>query len=90
MTGTPFEICCGTILLTRRVDEVDEVLPRLSVLDEREVAVVIARSGLDGDVPRTHPQIAVRVDVSAGRVSQIEKDAFQKLVTNRGENRGGN
>lgn len=70
------------------MDEVDRVLRSLSILDEREVSIVIARYGLDGDDPRTYPQIAAHVGVSAGRVSQIEKDALHKLVESRGENHG--
>ena len=62
------------------MDEVDRVLRSLSILDEREVAIVIARYGLDGDEPRTYPQIAAQVGVSAGRVSQLETAAVQKLV----------
>lgn len=65
------------------MDEVDEVLRSLSILDEREVAVVIARYGLDGDEPRTYPQIAERVGVSAGQVSQIEKEAISKVLHTR-------
>ncbi|NIL74895.1 MULTISPECIES: sigma factor-like helix-turn-helix DNA-binding protein [Rhodococcus] len=64
---------------TPTMDELDAVLRSLAVLEEREVEIVIARYGLDGDPPRTYPQIAARVGVTAGRVSQVDKNAIQKL-----------
>ena len=57
----------------------DDLMKVLDTLDERERRVLILRSGLEGDAPRTLESIASEYDVTRERIRQIEAKALRKL-----------
>jgi len=49
------------------------------VLTKRELIIILARYGLDGNEPMTQLEVADRLKISRSYVSRIEKKAIQKL-----------
>ncbi|MGM7635696.1 RNA polymerase sporulation sigma factor SigK [Bacillus sp. Hm123] len=59
--------------------ELKKVLKFLSVLDEREQEVIIARFGLNQGDEKTQREIAKQLGISRSYVSRIEKRALMKM-----------
>lgn len=59
--------------------ELKKVLKFLSILDEREQEVIVARFGLGKDEEKTQREIAKEMGISRSYVSRIEKRALMKM-----------
>ncbi|MGV9747280.1 DEAD/DEAH box helicase family protein [Rhodococcus zopfii] len=61
------------------VDDFDTVLACLSILEPRQVSVLVMRYGLGGEQPKRQAEIGARLGVSSSQVSRIERTAIEYL-----------
>jgi RNA polymerase primary sigma factor len=55
------------------------VTPLLAVLDKRELKIIEARFGLDGQKPRTLEEVGQEFNVTRERIRQLQNIALKKL-----------
>ncbi|UYP20191.1 DEAD/DEAH box helicase family protein [Rhodococcus sp. Z13] len=60
-------------------DDFDIVLACLSILEPRQVSVLVMRYGLDGQQPRRQAKVGARLGISARQVNRIERTAIEYL-----------
>ena len=63
--------------INHEIDRIRELFAKTLTIREEEV--LIARFGLFGAAPETLEELAVRLDVSAIRIQQLEARAIRKL-----------
>lgn len=61
------------------IDDLDTLLACLSLLEPRQVMVLVQRYGLDGGSPMRQVEIGARLGISASQVGRIEKTAIEEL-----------
>ncbi len=61
-------------------DDLNRVLSQMDYLDQRELAVLRMRYGLDDDGPKTLREIGESLGLTRERVRQLEKQAREKLT----------
>ncbi|HEU5117735.1 MAG TPA: sigma factor-like helix-turn-helix DNA-binding protein [Isosphaeraceae bacterium] len=61
-------------------DEVDRIMERMAMLDDREETIIRLRFGLDDQGPRTLREVGEVLGLTRERVRQLEKQARAKLV----------
>ncbi|AWG98502.1 DEAD/DEAH box helicase [Rhodococcus ruber] len=61
------------------VDDFDTVLACLSILEPRQVSVLVMRNGLGGESPKRQAEIGARLGVSSSQISRIERTAIEYL-----------
>lgn len=61
------------------VDDFDTVLACLSILEPRQVSVLVMRFGLGGERPKRQAEVGARLGVSSSQVSRIERTAIEYL-----------
>lgn len=62
-----------------RTDDLEKVTPLLAVLDKRELKIIEARFGLDGQKPRTLEEVGQEFNVTRERIRQLQNIALKKL-----------
>lgn len=62
-----------------QADDLEQVMKLMDELDERELAVLRMRFGLDDDSPKTLREIGENLGLTRERVRQLEQQARQKL-----------
>lgn len=67
----------------RQIEKVLKLVP--SVLNERELFIIVKRYGLFGGIPMTQREISANIGISRSYVSRIEKKALEKLRRNFAE-----
>ncbi|WP_407108071.1 helicase-related protein [Rhodococcus aetherivorans] len=61
------------------VDDFDTVLACLSILEPRQISVLVMRYGLGGEPPKRQAEIGARLGVSSSQISRIERTAIEYL-----------
>ncbi|NLE81614.1 MAG: DEAD/DEAH box helicase family protein [Rhodococcus sp.] len=61
------------------IDDFDTALACLSILEPRQVSVVVMRYGLDGQKPKRQAEIGARLGISSSQVGRIERTAIEHL-----------
>ncbi|MGU3585328.1 DEAD/DEAH box helicase family protein [Rhodococcus sp. C26F] len=61
------------------VDDFDTVLSCLSILEPRQVSVLVMRYGLGGQQPKRQAEIGARLGLSSSQVGRIERSAIAHL-----------
>lgn len=68
-----------TVGVKGSVDDFDMALACLSILEPRQISVLIMRYGLGGEPPKRQAEIGARIGVSSSQVSRIERTAIEHL-----------
>lgn len=62
------------------VDDLDTVLSCLSILEPRQVSVLVMRYGLGGQQPKRQAEIGARLGLSSSQIGRIERAAIEHLA----------